>query len=56
MLYGVIILEPSMFFCVIYNYMTVIIIYDVILTSNPKSKNKKINRKENGNEKRDKNK
>ena len=44
-LYGVIVLEYSMSFCVIYDYMTVTMICDVILTPNPKSKNKKINRK-----------
>ena len=44
-LYDIIVLEPFMFFCIIYNYMTITMTYDVILTPNPKSKNKKINRK-----------
>jgi len=44
-----------MSFYVIHDYVTVTVC-NIILTSNPKSKNKKINEKENGNKKWNKNK
>ena len=45
MLYDVIVLEPSTFFCVT-------VMYDVTLNPNPKSKNKEIDRNENINRKK----
>jgi len=46
MLYNIIVLEPFTFFYMIYDYVTcdvyVTVTYDVILISNSKSKNKKI--------------
>jgi len=49
MWYNIIVLGPSTFFCVT-------VIYNVMLTPNPKLENKKINRKENRNEKGNENK
>ena len=53
-LYSIIILESSIFFCMTHDYVTVIVtvIYDIILISNFMSKNKKINGKENRNKKK----
>ena len=55
MLYGVIVLELSIFFCVIYNHMTVtvIVMYNIMLSLilNPKiiiNKNRNRNEKRNG--------
>jgi len=60
MLYNNIILEPFLFFCVMYDHMTmicdtvsqsewqfVIIMYNIILTPNSKSKNKNRNKMRN---------
>ena len=58
MLYNIIVLKLSIFFCMIYTYMTIamtynrfvsflIVIYDVILTSNPKFKIRKLNKNKN---------
>jgi len=45
-----------MFFCMIYDCVTMTVTYDIILASNPKSKIRKINRNQNKNEERNENK
>jgi len=50
MLYSIIFLELSMSFYIICDHVTMTVICDIILTSNLKFKNKKINKNENRNE------
>ena len=50
MWYDIIVLRPSTFFCVTCD-ICVTVMYNVMLTPNPKLENRKINRKENRNEK-----